>query len=224
MIQFTHVTKTLEGKYTILDDVSFFIHRGEFVFLTGPSGAGKTTIIRHIYMEDFPTHGQVFCCGFNSHEVEKSVSRLPMLRRRLGIVFQDFKLLYDRSIFENVAIALRIAGEGNRSLKKKVLQILAEVGLSHRIHDFPEHLSQGEQQRLAIARAIVNDPYVLLADEPTGNLDIKTGMDIVNLLRRVNANGTAVIMATHDIQIVEKLPYRNLRIDGGKMLSREDFG
>lgn len=219
MIQFTHVTKVIDGKFTVLEDVSFFVHRGEFVFLTGPSGAGKTTILKHIFMEEIPTRGQVSVCGYQSHEMEDR--KLPFLRRRLGIVFQDFKLFFDRSVYENVAIALRITGERERTIKKKVLQVLADVGLSHRLQDSPHRISWGEQQRLAIARAIANDPYVLLADEPTGNLDINTGSEIIGLLRKINANGTAVIMATHDVHLIEKLPYRNLRMQNGKMLSRD---
>ena len=216
MIQFSHVTKTIDNKFTILEDVNFYIHRGEFVFLTGPSGAGKTTLLRHIYMEELPTQGQVFVCGFQSHDMTKS--QLPFLRRRLGVVFQDFKLLFDRNVFENIAIGLRITGEKEIVIKKKVLHVLAEVGLSHRLQDYPERISWGEQQRLAIARAIVNDPYVLLADEPTGNLDIDTGSEILNLLRRINASGTSVVMATHNIQLIEKIPCRNLHIEHGKIV------
>ena len=219
MIQFTHVKKVIDGKYTVLDDVSFLIQRGEFAFLTGPSGAGKTTLLKHIFMEELPTEGQVFVCGFNSHDVRKD--DLHLLRRRLGVVFQNFKLMYDRTVFENVAIALRITGERERVIKKKVLSVLADVGLSHKLLEYPDHLSGGEQQRLAIARAIANDPYVLLADEPTGNLDIETGREIVTLLRRINAAGTAVLMATHDIHLMDNLPYRVLRIEHGKMVSRE---
>lgn len=219
MIQFIHVTKIIENKYTVLDDVSFQIQGGEFAFLTGPSGAGKTTIMRHIYMQDIPTTGQVFCCGFTSHEIRSG--DLPFLRRRLGIVFQDFKLMNDRNVFENVAVSLRISGEKEQTIKKKVMQVLGDVGLNYKIFDYPEHLSGGEQQRLAIARAIANDPYVLLADEPTGNLDLQTGREIVALLRRINAAGTAILMATHDVQLIEKMPYRVLRIEHGKMLTRE---
>lgn len=221
MIQFTHVTKLIDNKFTVLDDVSFFIHRGEFVFLTGPSGAGKTTIIKHIYMSEYPTKGQVFVCGFTSHEMNGEL--LPVLRRRIGVVFQDFKLLFDRNVYENVSIVLRITGEKEKHLKKKVLRVLAEVGISHKLYEYPGRLSQGEQQRVAIARAIINDPYVLIADEPTGNLDVDTGMAIIDLLRRINANGTAVIMATHDIHLIKNMDCRVLKMEHGKMITRETF-
>jgi cell division transport system ATP-binding protein len=219
MIQFTHVTKIIDNKYTVLDDVSFLIQRGEFVFLTGPSGAGKTTIIKHIYMGELPTRGQIFVYGFNSHEI--TPEQMPFLRRRLGVVFQSFKLMFDRTVFENIAVVMRITGLRERAIRKKVFQVLAEVGLSHKVFEFPERLSGGEQQRLAIARAIANDPYVLLTDEPTGNLDEETGKEIINLLRRINAAGTAIIMATHDTHLIEKMPYRTLRIDRGRMMTRE---
>ncbi len=218
MIKFTHVTTIIDKKIAILDDVNFYLHQGEFAFLTGPSGAGKTTILRHIFMDELPTEGQIFVCGFQSYEMTKE--QLPFLRRRLGIVFQDFKLLLDRNVYNNIAIGLRIVGESERAIKKKVLKVLAEVGLSHKIYDSPRYLSLGEQQRLSIARAIINDPYVLLADEPTGNLDEKTGREIVELLRRINANGTSVIMATHDVHLIKRMPYRVLRIENGKLVSK----
>jgi cell division transport system ATP-binding protein len=221
MIQFAHVTKTVNHKFSILEDINLFIHRGEFVFLTGPSGAGKTTLMRHIYMEDFPSSGQVFVCGFNSFDVQKNNSHLPFLRRKLGVVFQDFKLLFDRTVYENVALALRITGQNESGIKKKVIQVLAKVGLSHKIYEEPEHLSWGEQQRITIARAIANDPYVLLADEPTGNLDAKTGGEIISLLRQINRSGTAVIVATHDIHLIERMPYKVIRIENGKMTNRQ---
>jgi len=220
MIQFTHVTKVLGDNDVILDDISFLIHRGEFVFLTGPSGAGKTTLLKHIYMDEFPTKGQTFVSGFHSQDLQKYPEQIPFLRRKMGIVFQDFKLFPDRNVFENVAITLRITGEKEKVIKKKVLKVLSEVGLSHKMRFDTNNLSWGEQQRVAIARAIINDPYVLLADEPTGNLDIDTGQEIVQLLRRINENGTAVLMATHDLHLIETMPFRVLRLENGRLVSR----
>ncbi len=220
MIQFSHVSKMYDKQFQALSDVSLFIDKSEFVILTGASGAGKTTLLKHIYMEELPSTGQVFVCGFDSKYMRRK--HIPRLRRKLGIVFQDFRLLHDRDVFENVAFAMRVTGAKERAVKRKVFQVLAQTGLAHKCSYFPSQLSGGEQQRVCIARAIVNDPDVLLADEPTGNLDIGVSQDIFQLLRTINSWGTTVIMATHDLHLVNTFHYRRLILDRGKIIAGTD--
>jgi cell division transport system ATP-binding protein len=217
MIQFSNVTKTYGHDTTAISQVSFFIDKGEFVYLTGESGAGKTTVLKHIYMEELPTRGQVFACGYDSKYMKPR--HIPALRRKLGIVFQDFRLLYDRDVMENVAFAIRATGARTRKIKKRVLEVLAYTGLSHKCAHFPQQLSGGEQQRVCIARAIVNTPWVLLADEPTGNLDIRVSLEIMELLQRINAWGTTVIMATHDHNMIRAYPYRQITLKSGSLVA-----
>jgi len=213
MIEFSHVNKRFDEKFNALNDINLFIDKGEFVFLTGASGAGKTTLLKHIYMEELPSTGQVFVCGYESKYIRRN--DIPKLRRKLGVVFQDFRLLYDRNAFENVAFAIRVTGVKERIIKRKVFEVLAQTGLSHKCSYMPTQLSGGEQQRLCFARAIVNDPMVLIADEPTGNLDIDISLEIFELLKTINSWGTTVIMATHDIQLIEKYHYRQIMLDHG---------
>ena len=213
MIEFSHVTKLYDGQFEALRDVSLFIDKAEFVFLTGASGAGKTTFLKHIYMEELPTTGQVFSCGYESRYIKKH--DIPLLRRKLGMVFQDFRLLNDRNVFENIAFAVRVTGVSERLLKRKVFDVLAKTGLSHKSSFFPNQISGGEQQRLAIARAIVNDPFVLLADEPTGNLDAEIGQEIFELLRKINSWGTTVVMSTHNLSFINQFHYRQIILDRG---------
>ncbi|MBD3322009.1 MAG: cell division ATP-binding protein FtsE [Chitinivibrionales bacterium] len=220
MIRFSHVTKQYDGQFTALNNVTFFIDKGEFLFLTGASGAGKTTLLKHIYMEEIPSSGQVFVCGHDSKYTKKK--HLPYLRRKLGIVFQDFRLLFDRDVFENVAFAIRATGASERKVKRKVFEVLAQTGLSHKVSYFPSQLSGGEQQRVCIARAIVNDPWVLLADEPTGNLDIDVSREIMDLLQQINTWGTTVIMATHDLQLIESRHYRQIELSRGSLVGGSD--
>jgi cell division transport system ATP-binding protein len=220
MIQFSHVTKLYAGSFEALDDVSFRIDKGEFVFLTGASGAGKTTLLKHIYMEELPTRGQVFVGEYDSRYVKKR--DIPFLRRKLGIVFQDFRLLSDRNVFENVAFAMRVTGRKEREVKRKVFEVLAGTGLSHKCANYPQQLSGGEQQRVCIARAIVNDPWIVLADEPTGNLDVGVSKEIMGLIQTINSWGTTVIMATHDIHLMELYHYRELVLDRGLLVSGQD--
>jgi len=200
-----------------LDRIDLEVRAGEFVFLVGPTGAGKSTVLKLIYMEAFPDSGYVIVDNYNSNEIRNR--DIPYCRRKLGIVFQDFKLLDDRDVFENVAFALQVTGGRRRNIKKKTLKALAEVGLSHKSRKLPHELSGGEQQRVAIARAIVNDPLLLLADEPTGNLDPKTTVEIMHILDRVNARGTAVLMATHNYELVNKSSKRVVSIKNGRTLS-----
>lgn len=221
MIQFSHVTKTYEKSAPVFNDISFNIEKAEFIFLTGVSGAGKTTLLKHIFMEEFPTNGSVFVCGFDSKTIKKN--DLPFLRRKLGIVFQDFRLLNDRNVFENVAFALRVTGKKEHFIKRKVFEVLSLTGLSHKCFHFPAQLSGGEQQRVSIARAIANDPWILIADEPTGNLDISISQDIFHLLQKINSWGTTVIMATHDLKLIEPYHYRHLILSGGKLISGNDI-
>ena len=213
MIQFSHVTKEYDGAFTALSDVSLFIDKGEFVFLVGASGAGKTTLLKHIYMEELPSRGQVQVWEFDSKYVRKR--DIPALRRKLGVVFQDFRLLNDRDVFENVAFSMRVTGAPERKVKRRVFEVLAQTGLSHKCSYLPNQLSGGEQQRVSIARAIVNEPWVLLADEPTGNLDQNTSQEIFVLLQKINSWGTSVIMATHDMHLIRPYHYRTLELERG---------
>jgi cell division transport system ATP-binding protein len=202
-----------------LKRVSLAVRPGEFVFLVGPSGAGKSTVLRLIYMAEPPAEGQVIVGRFNSNTI--TPKEIPYLRRQLGIIFQDFRLLEDRTVYDNVAFALQVTGTKRRDIKRKVLRALANVGLSHKRYQMPHELSGGEQQRVAIARALVNDPFILLADEPTGNLDPVTTEGIMELLDKINARGTAILMATHNYTLFEVRHAPNkrvIRIEGGVTL------
>lgn len=215
IIRLTNVQKRYPGGDG-LKLVNLTVEQGEFVFLVGPSGAGKSTILKLIYMAEKPTFGQVQVGQYNSAKI--TPREIPYLRRHLGIVFQDFRLLEDRNVFDNVAFALRVIGMRRKEIKRRVLKVLADVGISHKRYQMPEQLSGGEQQRVAIARALANEPFVLLADEPTGNLDPKTAHEIMLLLEAINMRGTAVLMATHNYDLVRKFKHRVVRIEGGVTL------
>jgi len=217
-LQFSHVTKEYKGGFTAVNDLSFVVDKGEFVFLCGASGAGKTTVLKLMYMDEPPSSGRVFVCGYDSHKIRSR--DIPFLRRKLGVVFQDFRLLPDRTTFENVAFALRVTGKKERVIKRKVFEILAATGLCHKASFFPDQLSGGEQQRVCIARALVNDPWVLLADEPTGNLDWEVSKDIVSLLQSINSSGTTVVMATHDTHLIDPYHYRRILLHRGLIVNK----
>lgn len=184
------------GRWPALDGINMEIEEGEFLVISGASGAGKTTLLRLIWMGDRPDTGTVQVAGFRSEKTKKS--QLPALRRKIGIVFQDFKLLHERSVYENVALPLQVTGAKDRTIRKRVIALLARMGLSHRSNSYPHQLSGGEQQRVAIARAMVGHPVILLADEPTGNLDPEVSRQVIDLLLEINRGGTTVVMATHD--------------------------
>ncbi len=221
MLTFENVTKKYSGANIALDEVSFHISEGEFVFLVGPSGAGKSTAIRHIIREDMPTSGKIL---FEERVINKLRGRkLAKYRRELGIVFQDFKLLNAKTVWENVAFVLEVGSKNNAEIKKSVTYVLDLVGLIDKKDSFPETLSGGEQQRVAIARAIVTEPKVLLADEPTGNLDRNNAWDIIQLLNKINNWGTTVIVATHDTEVVDSLNKRVIGFEGGRVV-RDNIG
>ena len=218
MIKFYHVTKSYrEGAPPALTDVNLTVEDGEFTFLIGASGAGKTTLLKLVHMEVFPTSGEVIVAGFTTAQINRK--KILTLRRRVGVVYQDFKLLHDRSVFENVAFPLRLFGEfDNQKLHDRVDEVLEQVGLLARADDLPRELSGGEQQRIALARAVVNKPFVLLADEPTANLDPKTSEEIINVIRRIHEGGTAVILATHKMELVMNSGERYVRMDRGTIV------
>ena len=218
IVSLYHVTKRY-GKRTALREATLHIPHGEFLFLVGPSGAGKSTVMRLIYMEEFPTEGQVTVAGFVSTTMKRS--RIPHLRRKVGLIFQDFKLLEDRNVFENVAFPLYVTGANGAYIKKMVLDVIGRVGLYAKRTNLPRELSGGEQQRVAIARALVNSPHVLLADEPTGNLDPDVAREILKLLFTINAAGTAVIMATHDHEVVRRYGHRIVHLEQGEIVKDE---
>lgn len=213
MIEFSHVYKTYPGPVHALRDVDLFIDKGEFVFLTGPSGAGKTTLFKMLSAFDRSSSGQVRVAGYDLNELGDS--ELPYFRRRIGVVFQDFKLLKDRTIEQNVALPLLVKGERPNVVQRRVKEVLEQVGLSDKYDFYPELLSGGEQQRTAIARAIIHQPGVLIADEPTGNLDPKLAEEIMDLLERVCAQGTTVFVASHDIELVKRRKKRVIQIEAG---------
>jgi cell division transport system ATP-binding protein len=203
------------NKQIILDHISLEIDAGEFISLVGTTGSGKSTLLRLLYMDLHPDTGSVMVGKFSSSAITSK--QIPLLRRKLGVVFQDFKLLEDRSVYDNVAFSLYVTNARTVDIKKKVLTVLANVGLSHKRNSMPHQLSGGEQQRVAIARALVNEPILLLADEPTGNLDPSTSLDILKLLKDINAKGTAVLMATHNYDLVRKAQGRIVQIKDRKV-------
>jgi cell division transport system ATP-binding protein len=213
MIRFQHVSKDYPRTGLALNDVTFRVAKGELVFLTGPSGAGKSTILKLVTMEELPTAGEVRVHGTHSSTIRRR--DIPKLRRKLGIVFQDFRLLEDRTAEQNVAFALQVIGAPKASIRPRVARALAQVGLGSKATSMPGELSGGERQRVAIARAIVNDPFVLVADEPTGNLDERATRGVFQLLREINAGGTVVVMATHDLDLVRQTSYRTIELREG---------
>ncbi|MDX2191968.1 MAG: cell division ATP-binding protein FtsE [Gemmatimonadales bacterium] len=215
MIRFHRVSKSYPNGHVALKDVSFTINRGEFVFLTGHSGAGKSTILKVLFGEQKPTAGDVRVSNFVLGDMKPD--DIPRLRRKLGIVFQDFRLLEDRTASENVAFALEVTGARPDTIPARVMRVLTQVGLAAKARAYPRELSGGEQQRVAIARALVNDPPILLADEPTGNLDARATRGVFQLLREINATGTIVVMATHDLELVKSAGYRQLEMRGGEV-------
>jgi cell division transport system ATP-binding protein len=214
MIELHNVSASYDGQ-RILEGIDFSMKQGEFVYLVGQTGSGKSTLMRLLYFELMPEKGNVKVAGFDS-AVSKA-KEIPHLRRKLGIVFQDFKLLDDRNIYDNVAFALFVTNTKRSEIKKRVLHTLADVGLSHKRNQMPHELSGGEQQRVVIARALVNEPLVLLADEPTGNLDPVSSSEIMDLLTKINMRGTAILMATHNYDLVRKFPARIMQIKDGKL-------
>ncbi len=210
------VTKEYPRTGVAVRDVSFAVDKGEFVFLTGPSGSGKSTLLKLLSFAERPSQGDVKVSGFSSATLRDR--EIPQLRRRLGIVFQDFRLLTDRTVEANVAFALEVTGAAAGTIGTKVGRLLTQVGLASKATAMPHELSGGEQQRVAIARALANDPFLLLADEPTGNLDERATRGIVQLLREINALGTAVIMATHDLSLIMRSGYRYLELERGTLL------
>ncbi|MFH0920069.1 MAG: ATP-binding cassette domain-containing protein [Fibrobacterota bacterium] len=216
MIEFLNVTKTYQANWPVLDGIRLTVGRGEFVFLTGRSGSGKTTLLYHIILKERPTEGKVIVDGVDSSLAEKR--DVAALRRRIGMIFQEFYLLNDRSVFENIALPLRFASLSQSDVKKRAFKALAYTGLSHKMNETPRYLSSGEKQRICIARALVNDPIVLLADEPTGNLDAENAADILSLLRNIHLQGTAVILATHNAGLLAQLPARQVHLENGRIV------
>jgi cell division transport system ATP-binding protein len=222
MIEFRNVTKIYEDKTAALKNVSLTIKKGEFVFLVGPSGSGKSTMIKLLIREIPVSSGAVFVAGRNICNLKQS--RIPQLRRNIGSVFQDFKLLPNKTVFENVAFALEVIGKPTYIIKLQVPQVLKLVGLEHKLQSYPHQLSAGEQQRVSIARAFVNRPPILLADEPTGNLDPVTSDGIMKLLSRINLIGTTVAMATHDKNIVNSMRRRVIELEEGEIIRDQKRG
>src|SRR5947199_2470752 len=222
MIRLDNVTKTYKEFVKAIDGVSLEIGKGEFVFIVGPSGSGKSTMIRLLLKEEEPTKGEIFVAGKNIGRL--SPWKVPYLRRNIGTVFQDFKLLSDKTVFQNVAFALEVIGKAKHVIDQRVPEILEIVGLGGKLNNYPDELSGGEQQRVAIARAFVNRPLIMLADEPTGNLDPATSVEIMKLLDRINRIGTTVIMATHDNAIVDAMRRRVIELENGKVVRDQDRG
>jgi cell division transport system ATP-binding protein len=222
IIDFRAVSKRYPSGDIGLDGVSFAIQPGEFVFLVGASGSGKSTTMRLLIKETEPTGGEITVAGRDLSSISRR--RVPYYRRNLGVVFQDYKLLPNRTVYENVAYALQVTGGTRREIREKVPDILRLTGLSLKLHSYPDQLSGGEQQRVSVARAFVNHPPLLLADEPTGNLDPETSIGIMQLLYRINRTGTTVVVATHDVAMVDRMRRRVIELSGGKVVRDERAG
>jgi len=222
MITLDGVSVEYENGVRALNDVSLSIAKGEFAFIVGATGSGKSTLLRLLYREMLPTKGRVFVGGEDVTAL--TPNQVPFLRRKLGIVFQDFKLLPQKNLWENLAFALRVIGAQPREIRRRIGDALAMVGLTHRCDSFPHQMSGGEQQRAAIARALVNQPTLLLADEPTGNLDPDTSWEIIQLLDEINVRGATVVVATHDSHIVDRMKKRVIQLDAGFVVRDEQKG
>ena len=215
MISLANVS-VMFSENVVLEGITFDVSKGDFVCITGPTGAGKSTILKLIYMSIAPTSGRVSVGEFESGTITRR--QIPYLRRKVGMIFQDFRLLEDRSVYDNIAFALRATGHKRADVKKRTARVIADVQLTHRRNFLPKHLSGGEQQRVAIARALVVEPYVILADEPTGNLDPDTSAGILELLLKLQRQGTAVVMATHDYSLIGGEDIRIIKIEDGQMV------
>lgn len=216
MIEFHHAYKTYPGPVNALKDINLTIEKGEFAFLTGPSGAGKTTLFRLLSAYDRASSGAVKVMGYDLGKI--GGDQVALFRRHIGVIYQDFRLLKRKTIFENVSLPLEVRNERERVIKSRTEEMLSSVGLIHKKNDFPDQLSGGEQQRVAIARALVHRPGVLIADEPTGNLDPDLAKEIINLLDKINAQGTTVFVATHDHDLVNRFARRRIEISAGAIV------
>jgi cell division transport system ATP-binding protein len=222
VIDFRGVSKTYTGTEVALENATFSVRRGEFVFLVGSTGSGKSTVMKLLHKQLEPTAGRIVVAGKDLAEMEEK--KVPYYRRNIGVVFQDFKLLPNRTVHDNVAYALQVTGGSRKEIRAKVPDILRLTGLSTKLHHLPDQLSGGEQQRVSVARAFVNHPPLLLADEPTGNLDPETSIGIMQLLYRINRTGTTVVVATHDSHLVDRMRRRVIELDGGRIVRDEIRG
>lgn len=222
MIEMMNVTKKYNKGITAINNLSIQIKDGEFVYVVGPSGAGKSTFIKMMYREEKVTKGRIRVGKYDLMKIRDR--QIPYLRRYVGVVFQDFKLLPHKTVYENVAYAMEVIEKSPREIKRRVEDVLELVNLKHRMNNFPNELSGGEQQRVAIARAIVNTPGILIADEPTGNLDPETSMEIMDILERINEQGTTIVMATHNSQIVNEKKHRVIAIENGQIVRDQEQG
>ena len=222
MIEMMNVTKKYSKGITAINNLSIQIKDGEFVYVVGPSGVGKSTFIKMMYREEKATKGRIRVGKYDLMKIKDR--QIPFLRRYVGVVFQDFKLLQNKTVYENVAYAMEVIEKSPREIKRRVDEVLELVNLKHRMNNFPNELSGGEQQRVAIARAIVNTPGILIADEPTGNLDPDTSMEIMDILERINEQGTTIVMATHNSQIVNEKKHRVLAIESGQIVRDQEQG
>ena len=220
MIKLFHVTKQFPGSPPALRDVTLRVPKGQFVFLTGPSGAGKTTLLRTIFCAERPTEGQILVGGRNTARLNRN--SIAHLRREIGVVFQDFKLIPSRTVGENVAFALEVVGTSRKETLRRVYFLLKSVGLESKMNASPKTLSGGEQQRVAVCRALANHPSILLADEPTGNLDAERAVEIMDLLHEANTKGTTVVVATHDMDLVERFRRRLIRLEAGQIVEDDE--
>jgi len=221
MIEFRNVSKYYKNNWLALNKVNLFFEKGQFYYLIGKSGAGKSTILKMIYMEIFPSEGEVIVGNYSSKNIKQN--EIPLLRRKIGVIFQDFKLLKDRNVYDNVAFALQVTGERYQNIRKKTLEALSLVKISHKRNSFPYQLSGGEQQKVAIARALVKEPFILIADEPTGNVDPEGTKDIMEILFDINTKGTAILMATHDYSLIKTSIGKVVGLREGKIVKPEDI-
>lgn len=222
MIEMKNVIKKYANGVIAANGIDVKINQGEFVYVVGPSGAGKSTFIKMMHREEKPTQGTILINGVNLAKLKNS--KVPLLRRNMGVVFQDFKLLPTLTVYENVAFALEVIEENPKLIKKRVMEVLGLVGLKHKARMLPTELSGGEQQRVSIARSIVNSPKLVIADEPTGNLDPETSWEIMNIFEEINNRGTTIVMATHNKQIVNTIRHRVIAIEGGRIVRDEQRG